>query len=109
MVLADIEFDLPVLQVIEQMNEKLDGSGYPAGISGDAISSPARILAVINTFCAMVRPRAYRPAVPVDDTLDALERMQDKYDAEVIARLREVVESATGEKLLQGLENAGRA
>ncbi|WP_051363855.1 HD-GYP domain-containing protein [Oleidesulfovibrio alaskensis] len=109
MVLADIEFDLPVLQVIEQMNEKLDGSGYPVGISGDAISSPARILAVINTFCAMVRPRAYRPAVPVDDTLDALERMQDKYDAEVIARLREVVESATGEKLLQGLENAGRA
>ncbi|MFV0421890.1 HD domain-containing phosphohydrolase [Oleidesulfovibrio sp.] len=108
-VLSNIEFELPVVQAIMQMNEKMDGSGYPEHLSGESISLPARILAVTNTFCAMVRPRSYRPAVPLSETLGVLKKMTDKYDAEVIDRLCSVVESAKGERLLKQLADSDRA
>lgn len=99
-VLHDIEFDLPIFDSILQMNEFLDGSGYPNGLQGEQISLPARIMAVTNSFCAMVKPRSYRPARPLDDIFAILESATDKYDAEVIQALRKVAGSAAGKKLL---------
>ena len=58
--LRGIDFGLPVLQTIEQMHERMDGSGYPRKLQGEAICLQARILAVANTFCALMRPRSYR-------------------------------------------------
>jgi HD-GYP domain len=59
-VLQNIEFDLPIVDTICEMNERLDGTGYPNKLSGDEIGVDARILAVANAFTAMVRPRSYR-------------------------------------------------
>ncbi len=108
-VLSDIEFELPVMDAIVQMNEKLDGSGYPEHLTGEAIGLPGRILAATNTFCAMVRPRSYRPAVPLSETFGVLENMAGQYDIEVVRRLREVVESAYGDKLLRSLVHVKEA
>ncbi|HEX9260659.1 MAG TPA: HD domain-containing phosphohydrolase, partial [Acidimicrobiales bacterium] len=47
-----------------QLRERLDGSGYPRGLSGSAISRPARILAVADVYQSMCEPRAFRPARP---------------------------------------------
>lgn len=66
--LADIDFGLPVLEAITQMYERLDGSvPHPVGLTNGAICEHARILAVANTFCALVRPRSYREAHDTDD------------------------------------------
>jgi PAS domain S-box-containing protein len=59
-VIAPIEFDLPVPETIAQMYERLDGSGYPKGLSGDQIQPLARILGVVDVFCALTETRAYR-------------------------------------------------
>ena len=48
--------------VAVQLRERLDGSGYPAGLAGPAITPPARILAAADVYHAMVEPRPYRPA-----------------------------------------------
>ncbi len=61
-----------VRTTILQHHERYDGAGYPYGIAGEEISLKARILAVIDTFDAMVTDRPYRRGFSVDDTLEEL-------------------------------------
>ena len=102
-VLRDMDFGLPVLETICQMHERLDGGGYPEGLSGDQIRQSARILGACDVFCARVEPRAYRAGIAPAAALDILEQNSTRYDPDVVSALREVVESVTGEKLLARL------
>jgi HD-GYP domain-containing protein (c-di-GMP phosphodiesterase class II) len=52
----------PLAAIAVALRERLDGSGYPRGLSGSAISRPARILAAADAYQAMREPRPYRPA-----------------------------------------------
>ena len=52
----------PLGQIAVQHRERLDGSGYPRGLAGAAISRPARILGAADAYQAMREPRPYRPA-----------------------------------------------
>lgn len=100
-VLKDIEFDLPVVAAISQMNERLDGQGYPKGLAGDEISMHARVLAVANSFAAMGRPRSYRAAIPIGEVMEILERESgSSYDLNVVEALRAVIASPAGEKIV---------
>ncbi|MGD8834002.1 MAG: HD domain-containing phosphohydrolase [Desulfobacteraceae bacterium] len=99
-ILSDVEFDLPVAQCVLHINELLDGSGYPKGLKGDEIDMPSRILAVVNVFCAMVKPRSYRPSIDLEAALSYLQGAKEKYDPEVVNALAKVMRSATGEKIL---------
>lgn len=65
-IVKDIEFPWPVANMILQHHERLDGSGYPQGLKGDAICPEARILAVADVIEAMSSHRPYRPAVGMD-------------------------------------------
>jgi HD-GYP domain-containing protein (c-di-GMP phosphodiesterase class II) len=92
--LKDIEFDGPVIKFIEQKNEHLDGTGYPAGISGDEILQESRILSVSNAFVAMTSARAYRAGKPIEDVLNILlEQVDECYDRHVVAALFHVAEN----------------
>ncbi|MDT8440659.1 MAG: PAS domain-containing protein [Desulfuromonadales bacterium] len=104
-ILRDIDFGLPIYETVTQMNECPDGSGYPRGLTGNEIIMPARILAVVNSFCAMVQPRAYRSARPINEALQIMTSAGEHYDQRVVAALEEVVHSALGEKLLAGLKS----
>lgn len=101
-VLQEIDFGLPVLETIVQMHERLDGKGYPLGLAGDEISFAARILGVCDVFCARVEPRSYRAGIPPEEALEILAEMPERYDADVVCALKEVVLSVAGEKLLCG-------
>ncbi len=65
-VLKDIESPWPLAQIVLQHHERLDGSGYPAGLAGGAILLEARILGVADVVDAMSSHRPYRPALGVD-------------------------------------------
>lgn len=105
-VLKGIEFELPVLETIRQMHERLDGTGYPSGLAGDEIRRSAQILGVCDVFCARVEPRSYRQGIAADRALEILEQNGDRYDADVVAALRAAVESVAGEKLIAGIDAA---
>ncbi len=106
-VLRDIDFGLPVFDTVYQMNESMNGQGYPRGLTGDEIAFTARILGVVNSFCAMVKPRAYRGARTIEESLDILASADQIYDQQVVAALEEVVHSAVGEKLLMKEQTSG--
>ena len=60
--LASSEALAPVRAIAVQHHERLDGSGYPRGLSGDALTSAGRILAAADAYHAMTEPRPYREA-----------------------------------------------
>ena len=60
--LRGIGFPWPVADMVRQHHERLDGSGYPDGLAGDAILPGARIIAVADLLEAMTADRAYRRA-----------------------------------------------
>jgi PAS domain S-box-containing protein/putative nucleotidyltransferase with HDIG domain len=71
-IVKGVEFPWPVAQVVLQHHERLDGSGYPAGLSGDKIILEARILAVADVVEAMSSHRPFRPALGVDKALEEI-------------------------------------
>ncbi|MDR9437235.1 MAG: HD domain-containing protein, partial [Thiohalophilus sp.] len=72
-IVADIPFPWPVAEMIHQHHERLDGSGYPRGLAGDAIIPEARILAVADVVEAIASHRPYRPALGMDKGLEVIE------------------------------------
>jgi HD-GYP domain-containing protein (c-di-GMP phosphodiesterase class II) len=52
----------PLGEIAVQHRERLDGSGYPRGLSGGAISQPARVLGAADAYVSMREPRPHRPA-----------------------------------------------
>ena len=68
---------------MHQHHERLDGSGYPRNLTGDAICLEARILAVADVVEAMASHRPYRPALGVDAALNEL-KLGSHYDPRVV-------------------------
>jgi HD-GYP domain-containing protein (c-di-GMP phosphodiesterase class II) len=83
--LKNIEFPWPVAQAILQHHERWDGSGYPAGLSGEEIIIEARILAVADVVEAMVSPRPYGVAVGLEKALEEVYKEAGVlYDPQVV-------------------------
>ena len=53
-------------------HERLDGRGYPRGLSAAELTTPARILAVADVYDALSAERPYRPRIPQDEALDIM-------------------------------------
>ncbi len=72
-ILEPIEFDFPLAEIVVQHHERLDGSGYPGGLTGEHILLEARILAVADVVEAMISHRPYRAALPLEEALAEIE------------------------------------
>jgi HD-GYP domain-containing protein (c-di-GMP phosphodiesterase class II)/DNA-binding CsgD family transcriptional regulator len=76
----------PLAAIAVQHRERLDGSGYPRGLAGSAISRPARVLAAVDAYQSMREPRPHRAAL-TDDAAAAELRAEvraGKLDAEAV-------------------------
>jgi putative nucleotidyltransferase with HDIG domain len=84
-IIKDIDFPFPLAEGILQHHERLDGSGYPQGISGPDIILEARILGVADVVEAMASHRPYRMALGIDQALEEISRNRGiLYDPEVV-------------------------
>ena len=54
-------------RIAVQHHERLDGSGYPRGLSGTSITPSGGLLAAADYYCTMLEPRPHRPALPRED------------------------------------------
>ena len=73
-VLKEVMFPWPVAEVALQHHERIDGSGYPQGLKGEAILLEARIMAVADVIEAMSSHRPYRPGLGIDRALAEIAR-----------------------------------
>jgi putative nucleotidyltransferase with HDIG domain len=84
-ILEGAEFPWPILDIIRQHHERLDGSGYPHGLREGAIIPEARILAVADVVEAVSSHRPYRPALGTDKAKTILRQERgSRLDAEAV-------------------------
>ena len=71
--------------MVLQHHEKMDGSGYPNGITGDKLDIGSRIICVADVLEAMALDRPYRPALGIDAALAEISKNRGKlYDEKVV-------------------------
>ncbi|MFQ1996645.1 MULTISPECIES: HD domain-containing phosphohydrolase [Aeromonas] len=84
-ILQQIDFPWPITTIVMQHHENLDGSGYPQGLQGDAISLEARIIRVADSLAAMTAHRPFRRALSLTDAFAELTRYAGvHYDEQVV-------------------------
>jgi diguanylate cyclase (GGDEF)-like protein/putative nucleotidyltransferase with HDIG domain len=84
-ILDRVAFPYPVAPIVRSHHERWDGSGYPAGLSGEEIPIGARILSVVDCLDALASDRQYRPAIPLDRALETVkERAGTWFDPKVV-------------------------
>jgi PAS domain S-box-containing protein/putative nucleotidyltransferase with HDIG domain len=71
-ILQKIDFPWPVAQIVLQHHERLNGSGYPHGLTQSEILLEARILAVADVVEAMAAHRPYRPSLGIEAALEEI-------------------------------------
>jgi HD-GYP domain-containing protein (c-di-GMP phosphodiesterase class II) len=77
--------------IIRHHHEKLDGSGYPDGISGNGISPLVRIITIADIFDALTSDRPYRKAMTSAGAIRELRNMEGQLDQGVVDVLEKVV------------------
>jgi PAS domain S-box-containing protein/putative nucleotidyltransferase with HDIG domain len=84
-IIKEIEFPYPIAQIVLQHHERIDGSGYPLGLSGKDILLEAKILGVADVVEAMISPRPYRQTLDVEKVLAEISRNRGiLYDGNVV-------------------------
>jgi putative nucleotidyltransferase with HDIG domain len=84
-ILEKIAFPYPVAQIVLQHHERMNGTGYPCGISGDEILLEARILSVADVVDAIASHRPYRPALGLKEAVKELTKNNGTlYDSAVV-------------------------
>lgn len=112
-VASDMLKDLVCLQDISEMvrhhHERIDGHGYPDGISGDKLSLGSKILAVADTYDAMTADRPYRKALSRQTAFAELNRVAGTQLDETIVQIFEEIpetEYAAGEQAEDNAEES---
>lgn len=84
-ILEDADFPWPIKDMVVQHHERLDGSGYPLGLKGDAILPEAKVIAVADVVEAITSHRPYRPALGLEEGLaEIAEGRGSRYDPAIV-------------------------
>jgi PAS domain S-box-containing protein/putative nucleotidyltransferase with HDIG domain len=84
-ILKSLELPWTICPIVLQHHERMDGSGYPEGMSGQDISLGARVLAVADVIEAMSSHRPYRRSLGIGKALEEISKNRDiLYDADVV-------------------------
>jgi HD-GYP domain-containing protein (c-di-GMP phosphodiesterase class II) len=82
--LKSIDLEWPIAEIVFQHHERIDGSGYPRGLSGNSIMIEAKIISVADVIESMLSHRPYRPALSIEMVRNEIEQGKGKkYDQEV--------------------------
>ena len=82
-----------VSDIILQHHERIDGSGYPYGLKGNEIMIEAQVVAIADTYHAMISDRPYRKAIPQDEIIEELKGLRGiQYSKQVIDALIEILQ-----------------
>ena len=93
-ILQPIESLAELVPIVECHHERWNGSGYPAGLKGIHIPLEARLIAVIDSFHAIISERPYKKAMPVSYALDQLRNQAGtNFDPDLIETFCSIVDA----------------
>lgn len=100
-------FTEDVTRIARSHHERLDGSGYPDGISGDQLDMPSRIIAVSDVFDAMTSDRTYKKGISPDAAIAELKTLPHHYDSTIVSALAELHAEGVIEEIIR-LDREGK-
>jgi HD-GYP domain-containing protein (c-di-GMP phosphodiesterase class II) len=84
-IIKDVEFPWPIARMVLQHHERLNGSGYPDGLSGDEILFESRILSIADVIEAMSANRPYRPSLGIHQAIEEIcKNKYTLYDGDIV-------------------------
>jgi PAS domain S-box-containing protein/putative nucleotidyltransferase with HDIG domain len=84
-ILKSIDFPWPVAEIVYQHHEKMNGTGYPRGLTGGDLLLESRVLTVADVVEAMASHRPYRAALGIEQSLDEIVKNRSVlYDPDVV-------------------------
>ena len=94
--------NVPILQTVADIvlhhHERYDGTGYPDGLSGDQIPMAARIVAVVDAYCAMITRRSYKEAYTDAHAREEIRRCAgSQFDPRVVDAFLQILETPEAE------------
>jgi HD-GYP domain-containing protein (c-di-GMP phosphodiesterase class II)/signal transduction histidine kinase len=90
--LDHFEFSEDIKNVILHHHERFDGKGYPGNLKGEEIPFLARVLSIVDAFCAMITKKNYRKALTKEDALQEINNGSGTvYDPKIVEALQEAV------------------
>ncbi len=84
-------FAREVVEATHRHHEYLDGSGYPQGLRGEAISDVVRMITICDIYAALIERRSYKAAMEPEEAYQVLMAMAGKLDADLLRAFRPVV------------------
>jgi putative two-component system response regulator len=98
-----------VLPIIRHHHEKLDGSGYPDGLLGEAIPVTARVLQIVDVYDALTTDRPYKKAFSITDALQTMKEEVAKgwWDPKIFDQFERLVRTGTADFLSRSAAAAG--
>jgi putative two-component system response regulator len=93
-----------VLPILRHHHEKLDGSGYPDGLRGDAIPITARVLQIVDVYDALTTARPYKPAFSTNDALQTMKQEVERgwWDPHIFDQFERLVRDGAADFLSRG-------
>jgi putative two-component system response regulator len=93
-----------VLPIIRHHHEKLDGSGYPDGLRGEAIPVTARVMQIVDVYDALTTDRPYKKAFSITDALQTMKQEVAKgwWDIQIFDQFERLVRSGAADFLSRG-------
>ncbi|MBA3431120.1 MAG: HD domain-containing protein [Actinobacteria bacterium] len=97
-ILANVDDYTEIARIVRHHHERVDGQGYPDGLSADAIPLISRILGVADAYDAMTSDRPYRDAMPSRVArLRLAQAVESQFDTSVVAAFEAILAGATEE------------
>jgi PAS domain S-box-containing protein len=84
-ILKDIDFPWPIARIVLEHHERMNGSGYPNGLTGDNILLESRIIAIADVVEAMASHRPYRPGLGIEVALEEIEKNKGIFYDDAVA------------------------
>lgn len=100
-ILKDVPFPWPLAEATLLHHERMDGSGYPQGLKGEAIPLAARVIAVADVIEAMASHRPYRAGLGIGASIQEITKdSAEKYDGRVVGAALRLYEGGALERIL---------
>lgn len=84
-ILESFGLEQAIIQAAYEHHEKYNGTGYPKGLKGESISFLGRILAIVDSYCAITEDRPYRAGANLRQAASILIKEKEKYDTKLLA------------------------
>jgi len=93
-ILKEIQFPWPVAEIAHQHHERMNGTGYPGHLKGDAILLEARIVAVADVIESMASHRPYRASLGMQEAINEIQKNRGTlYDEHVVDACLKILQS----------------